>query len=447
MATFGDFTTIGKRVRYIREGRGLTLEEFARELHTKPEYLEDIEKGWGTPRIPRSDIFQTICSQYRISPDWLLNRKGTPYENLSAISERIMLYRHRKNLSRDAFAKKTGLSKELIRDIERGLTGPTKKELEDISVACDISVEWFTGEEDLWKQEKALEAEKEAKEMGARLARARKELGVTREEMAEAIGVSSTSIRAFEEDGQKPGRQFLMKISSGLGISYDWIVIGMESPIFDVKESEKIAEWLRSIRRKRGMTQDVFAEIMGISKEEIFLYENCANLPGVDFLKDVSELWEVPIVKCSLTEGLQMNNSAGGMGEGFAHAREALGVSREAIAEVVNISPEQIRKFEEEGEVLGQRALKMICREFGISYDYIMLGQGDAIFDKKTSKQIAEWLVCIRDRESVSREDFADMMGVSTEKLRCTSVASICLLWRLSKRPAHCLMCPSSSAA
>ena len=68
--------TIGERLRWVREGMGLTLEAFGAAIGYTKSYLSRLESG--KTANPSAAFIESICNKFMVLRDWLLAGKGQP---------------------------------------------------------------------------------------------------------------------------------------------------------------------------------------------------------------------------------------------------------------------------------------------------------------------------------------------------------------------------------
>lgn len=87
-----------------------------------------------------------------------------------------------------------------------------------------------------------------------RLRMARRELGLTQEELARQLGsISETQISLYERGRQSPSMDNLVKIADELGLSTDWL---LERPSFETALAPKV-QALISIVREMENSDDI----------------------------------------------------------------------------------------------------------------------------------------------------------------------------------------------
>ena len=76
---------LGRRIKEVRNERGLTGEKLAELCHIDATYLRQIEGGTKSPSLP---VFTDICNVLRISPAYLLkdSLSQNEYERLGELA-------------------------------------------------------------------------------------------------------------------------------------------------------------------------------------------------------------------------------------------------------------------------------------------------------------------------------------------------------------------------
>lgn len=60
-------------------------------------------------------------------------------------------------------------------------------------------------------------------------------------------------------------------------------------------DQKKIGYFLRKLRNEKGLTQEQFAEIIGVSNRSVSRWENGVNMPDFDLLIQIAEYFDVHI--------------------------------------------------------------------------------------------------------------------------------------------------------
>lgn len=141
------------KVREIRKEMGLTQEEFAKKLNISRSYLGDIERG----RLKGTNVkIITKLSDLTGKPmEHFLDRNAEninnlPKETICFIYEKLKSYRKNNNLTQNELAKKVGVSRTTITELENGTKKATLKAIEKIAKGTNTSIEeWIKTENDL----------------------------------------------------------------------------------------------------------------------------------------------------------------------------------------------------------------------------------------------------------------------------------------------------------
>lgn len=235
---------IGKKIRSRREELRLSCEEAAEMAGINPSTFQDIESG--KVQFPPFGIVYQIESALNIS---LLTSSG---DKQSSIGERIWLRRGQLGLSRTELAKRAGLHRATIANIETGFTpNPRGQNLRRIKEALSL------GERPMPKGGCSL---------GEELRVRREELGLTQAEVARKAGVHRVTVLSIETNATPaPRGQTLRKIKMVLGLD-----TGSQQKGTPILYGEEI----RMRREELDLTQADLAMKSGLHRSTIVSIEN-----------------------------------------------------------------------------------------------------------------------------------------------------------------------------
>ncbi len=60
-------------------------------------------------------------------------------------------------------------------------------------------------------------------------------------------------------------------------------------------DQKKIGQFLKALRKEKNLSQEQFAEIMGVSNRSVSRWENGMNMPDLDILIQISEYYDVEL--------------------------------------------------------------------------------------------------------------------------------------------------------
>jgi len=105
----------------------------------------------------------------------------------------------------------------------------------------------------------AMEQGRPHKTPGERLRAVRAELRLSQSELAEAIGITQSSIAAYEADSRRPPLPVLLALEHELRINHEWLLTGKGDPLVGARPARPVIvtspEELRSLRRLEGEDQ------------------------------------------------------------------------------------------------------------------------------------------------------------------------------------------------
>ena len=71
---------------------------------------------------------------------------------------------------------------------------------------------------------------------------------------------------------------------------------------------QKIGTFLKELRKEKGLTQEQLAETLNVSRRTVSRWETGSNLPDLDLLAEMSDLYQVDLRE--LLDGERKNDAA-----------------------------------------------------------------------------------------------------------------------------------------
>jgi len=142
------------------------------------------------------------------------------------MNSRIKQIREYFGLSQIQFAQKINKSAGLISNVEIGKSGISSDTISRIHTVFGVDEDWLkTGQGTMFP--KGAEKDEVHKEcVGNRIRQTRKELGLSQEQFAKALGCYKMHIYYVETGKYVASNDFLMKISSVFNVNYNWLMTG-----------------------------------------------------------------------------------------------------------------------------------------------------------------------------------------------------------------------------
>ena len=102
------------------------------------------------------------------------------------------------------------------------------------------------------------------KEMGARIAQARKERGLTQQQLADALGISQQTLAHYEVGRVGVGAPMLPRLSELLDLSFDEILLGQPTVRLPGKRgpASRLEQQLDAVTRLPKAKQKVVSELL-----------------------------------------------------------------------------------------------------------------------------------------------------------------------------------------
>ena len=161
------------------------------------------------------------------------------------MKDRIKEIRHYFSLSQSQFAKMLNKSSGFISTVETGRSGMSDDTVDNICSLFGIDKNWLlTGEGEMFSpgNEKSIANKEEA---GSRVRKVRKDNNLTQEQFGAKIGYSMVMVHLVEAGKATATNDFLSRISSVFGISYNWLLTGEgEEKSDEAVVDDKLIEWL-----------------------------------------------------------------------------------------------------------------------------------------------------------------------------------------------------------
>ncbi len=136
-----DDAVTGEKLRFMRESRGLSIEDLAEISELPASMLEKFESGQATPDL---EDLKKLSEALNVTLRYFLDQTDRP----DSLGYRLRKLRQKQGLTVAALAEKAGVSPGLLSQIENGQTTPLLDTLEKIARVLNTSVSYF-----LMKQE------------------------------------------------------------------------------------------------------------------------------------------------------------------------------------------------------------------------------------------------------------------------------------------------------
>lgn len=87
--------TIGEKIKYIRQDKGLTQAEFGQNIGLSKQAVSNVENNLSNPSI---DFIGKLIVYYNINSNWLIANLGEPYNAVKNLSSREEILKDIENI-------------------------------------------------------------------------------------------------------------------------------------------------------------------------------------------------------------------------------------------------------------------------------------------------------------------------------------------------------------
>jgi transcriptional regulator with XRE-family HTH domain len=135
--------------------------------------------------------------------------------------------------------------------------------------------------------------------VGLKILEKRKALRMTQVELGKQVGVSGGAISQFEKGISNPTEQTLKKLSHALNYDFELLLSG-SLPADDELAQDYLSTYpgnfLEQARKKKNLSQSQLAELVGVSRASISLYETGAGDPSFRVLNKLAEVLDFSLL-------------------------------------------------------------------------------------------------------------------------------------------------------
>ena len=131
-----DDEATAEKLRFIREGRGLSIEELAEISEIPASSLEKYERGQAVPDL---EDLKKLSEALNVNLRYFLEQSG----QTNNLGYRLKKLRLKHGLTVTALADRSGVSPGLLSQIEKGQTTPLLETLERVAKSLNVHISYF----------------------------------------------------------------------------------------------------------------------------------------------------------------------------------------------------------------------------------------------------------------------------------------------------------------
>ena len=250
------------------------------------------------------------------------------------IGEHIRQRRLEWGMSTGDLAEHLGVTRSSVCLWENGKRLPHPARMKGLS-------EWFAQDipQDILKSDQHI---------GRRIRKRRLELGATQGELAEHVGVSEYTVRAWETRRSLPMESILKRIN-------EWFAKDVPVKLYQEVEIADLAQRISDQRRNWGISKKQLGRHLGVDRTTVVTWERGSNFPKGSNLRRLSE-WFAEEVPERSTEVDKYEE----LGQRIKDKRQALSMNPRELARHLGIGKNRIYAWEKGRSKLRQSNLEMI---------------------------------------------------------------------------------------
>ncbi len=317
--------------------------------------------------------------------------------------EKILEQRKRKGITQQELADALNISRSTLAGYEAENKKPSYKVLvrmaEYFGVTTDYLLELDVGGNVM---------------LGKRITELRKACDMSQKELGEKLGLSASAIGMYEQGRREPGNAMLIAMENLFGVTVDYL-LGVTDSTENAPESSvtrKFGNRLRDLRVSEGITQLQMAVILDTSKSNISKYEAGTVEPGMEKINEIARFFKV-------TTDYLFGMETGGntmIGKRINELRKELELSQEELAKKIGVSRSALSLYEIDRREPDLETVKKIASLFGVTTDYLLGAEGDAMGTEEKINEIAQRvgrnIRSIREQAGLSQDEFAEGFSV-----------------------------------
>lgn len=388
---------ISDNLKRLRIERGLTQQQVGEQLGTSKQAYSYWESGQHTPRF---ETIKKLANIFGVTTEKITEDYAQPYNEseTASFTERLKELRKEKGLNQIEIANYFGTSQPAYQAWESGRRTPAQKSLEKLAKFFNVSVSYLLGEtsirnfSELTTPNEQSHAPSEPT-IGERLKSARKEAGLSQEEVAEHFNITQQAYQVWESGKRNPKKETLQKLADYFNVSYAYLA-GVESPL----ESAEI------------------------------LFKN--KVKELELTPEQEEQFKSSIYNFILQKGNHYNSqetSPESFAKRLKRLRKEAHLTQQDVADYFKTSPQSYAQWEKGQRSPSKESLEKLASYFGVSVSYLV-GESDTIdygaFEEQSTptqlsddKTFIERLKELRKQSGLTQQQLADIVGTTQQNI------------------------------
>lgn len=186
------------------------------------------------------------------------------------MNERIKQLRRILNLTQDSFGSRISVKGNTVAQWESGRNDPPSVAISFICKEYNVNENWLRyGTGDIFTKNEFIETY----EISVRLKYLRHILDISQQDFANSLGISRGNIAAYEVGKNNPSQSVISLICKTYDVNKDWLRFGTGEIFISDTQTSSFADRIKQLRHILGLTQQKFAERLGVKRNTVGQWE------------------------------------------------------------------------------------------------------------------------------------------------------------------------------
>ncbi len=204
--------------------------------------------------------------------------------------------RKKNNISQQKLASLLNVHQTAISQWETDRTSMDLDTAKKVAKIFNVSVDYLLGCENAeWSTaEKSVSRAPDCDKL-ERLKVLRKRRGISQRDLAVALHVSPNTLNQWERGKREPSFDSVSVIADYFDVSGDFLLGRDKSPCASDSKNANIMLKLKELRTKDAISQTTFANILGVSRSTVAMWETDKSQPDLDFVVKIADYFGVTV--------------------------------------------------------------------------------------------------------------------------------------------------------
>ena len=213
--------------------------------------------------------------------------------------------------------------------------------------------------------------------MNERIKKLRDILCLSQDDFGDRIGITGSAVSHLEQGRRNITNQVITSICREFNVSEKWLRYG-EGEIF-VNNNLVMSERLKQIRKKSDMTQQEFADRLGVSRSNIATYETSKSFPSASIISLICKEFNVNENWLRYGNDEIFSNTDLSISERLKLIRNSFCLSQDEFGNKIGIKGASVSLLENGHRNATNQVILSVCREFGINEEWLRYGKGEML--------------------------------------------------------------------